>query len=66
MECAMKGFCEWFRDMPIMVCPNISVELPTISKWSRVISDVFSWYLCDYEHAMCDCQCHRLCNVCCK
>jgi len=45
-ECAMKGFCEWFRDMPIMAWPNICVGLPTISKWTSSIAHVFSWYLC--------------------
>jgi len=47
IECAMKGFCERFRDMPIMALPNICARLPTISKWTSSISDVFSgWQLC--------------------
>ena len=39
---AMKGFCEWFRDMPIMVWPNTCARLLTISKWTSSISDVLA------------------------
>jgi len=52
----MRGFCEWFRDMPIIVWPNICTELPTISKWTSSISDVFSGYLCDCEDVICHCN----------
>ena len=42
IECAMKGFCEWFRDTPIVVWPNICSRLPTISKWTSSIADVLA------------------------
>ena len=62
----MRQFCEWFRNMPIMVWPNVCMELPIISKWTSSIFYIFSWCLCDYERVMCDCQCHEVYNVYCK
>ena len=56
IECAMKGWCEWFRDMPVVTWPNIYTGLPTISKWTSLIADVFSWYLCGIYLWSCVCK----------
>ena len=56
IECAMKGWCEWFRDMPVVTWPNIYAGLPTISKWTSSIADVFSWYLCGIYLWSCACE----------